>query len=192
MEEKSEIVRCAWSGNDVVYQEYHDTEWGVPKYDERTLFEMLILEGAQAGLSWITILKRREGYRKAFDGFDVEKVAQYGEKEKERLVNDKGIIRNKLKIKSAIKNAQIFIAIQKEYGSFSKYIWDYVDQQPLINHFKSKDDLPVTTELATTISKDLKKRGMSFVGPVIIYSYMQSVGMVNDHTLDCYLRNGHV
>ena len=190
MENESEITRCAWCTTDEVYQNYHDTEWGVAKYDDKTLFEMLILEGAQAGLSWITILKRRDNYRNAFDEFDVHKVAKYGMEESERLVNDAGIIRNKLKIKSAIKNAQVFIDIQKEFGSFSKYMWDYVNQTPIINNYPDSSFLPVTNDLATTISKDLKRRGMSFVGPVIIYSFMQSIGMVNDHTLDCFLRKG--
>ncbi len=183
-----EIKRCAWSTSDETYQNYHDTEWGVPKYDERTLFEMLILEGAQAGLSWITILKRRPNYRKAFDNFDVEKVANYSPEKVEKLITDKGIIRNRLKIKSAIKNAKVFIEIQKEFDSFSKYIWDYVDQKPIINYYKDKKVLPVTSPIAEEISKNLKQRGMSFVGPIIMYSYMQSIGMVNDHTLDCYLR----
>ncbi len=188
MEDQTTLKRCAWCSNDPIYQEYHDNEWGVPKYDDQTLFEMLILEGAQAGLSWITILKRRENYRTAFDNFDVEKVAQYGELDVERLLNDKGIIRNKLKIRSAIKNARAFIEIQKEYGSFRKYIWGKVAHDPIINQYKTAAEIPVTTPLAESISKELKKRGMSFVGPVIMYSYLQSVGMVNDHTLDCYLR----
>ena len=188
MEEKSEIVRCAWCSKDEIYQKYHDTEWGVPKFDDETLFEMIVLEGAQAGLSWITILKRRENYRKAFDGFDVKKVAKYSEKEIDRLINDKGIIRNKLKINSAIKNAKVFIEIQKEFASFSNYIWAYVNHKQIVNQYKNAKELAVTSDLAIVISKDLKKRGMSFVGPIIMYSYMQSVGMINDHTLDCYLR----
>lgn len=183
-----EIIRCSWCSQDKVYQEYHDKEWGVPKYDDKELFELLILEGAQAGLSWITILKRRENYLKAFDEFDIVKISKYGEEDKERLVNDSGIIRNKLKIKSAIQNAQVYLDIQKEFGSFSRYIWNYVDHKPIINDFKDSTELPVTTELATQISKDLKKRGMSFVGPVIMYSFMQSAGLINDHTLDCFLR----
>lgn len=185
---EKEIKRCAWCGDDKIYQNYHDQEWGVVKKDDKTLFEMLILEGAQAGLSWITILKRRENYRKAFDNFEVQKIAAYTKKEEERLLSNKGIIRNKLKIKSAIKNARVFIKIQKEFGSFSNFIWAYVNHQPIVNQYKNKEDIPVSTPLSERISKDLKKRGMSFVGPVIIYSYMQSVGMVNDHTLDCFLR----
>ncbi|MCG7501909.1 DNA-3-methyladenine glycosylase I [Tenacibaculum sp. Mcav3-52] len=188
MEGKAELTRCKWCNNDLVYQEYHDNEWGVPKYDDKTLFEMLILEGAQAGLSWITILKRRENYRKAFDNFDVNKVAKYSEKDIDRLVNDKGIIRNKLKINSAIKNAKVFIEVQKEFGSFSKYIWSKINDTPIINHYKDATVLPVTSSLAEQISKELKKKGMSFIGPIIIYSYMQSIGMINDHTLDCFLR----
>lgn len=185
---EKEVKRCEWCGKDKIYRDYHDTEWGVPKKEDKILFEMLILEGAQAGLSWITILKRRETYRKAFDDFDVQKVANYTSKDIERLLLDKGIIRNKLKINSAIKNAQVFIKIQQEYGSFSEYMWRYVNHQPIINNYKKITDLPVTTPLAKTISKDLKKRGMNFVGSIIIYSYMQSIGMVNDHTLDCFLR----
>lgn len=177
--------RCQWCSNDPIYQAYHDNEWGVPVYDDQRLFEMLILEGAQAGLSWITVLKRREGYRQAFDQFDVQKVAQCTAEDVERLRQDTGIIRNQLKIKSAIKNAKVFITIQKEFGSFSNYLWAYVDHQPIINHFKTLDEVPVSTELSLKISKDLKKRGMSFVGETIIYAYMQAVGMVNDHTQDC-------
>lgn len=185
---EKELKRCAWCSSDKIYQDYHDTEWGLPKKDDKTLFEMLILEGAQAGLSWITILKRRENYRKAFANFEVQKVANYTEKDKERLLADKGITRNKLKINSAIKNAKIFIEIQKEFGSFSDYIWAYINHKPIVNHYKNAEELPVTSPLAEQISKDLKKRGMSFVGAIIMYSYMQSVGMVNDHTLDCFLR----
>ena len=188
METKETLTRCKWCSSDPIYQAYHDNEWGVPKYDDPTLFEMLILEGAQAGLSWITILKRREHYREAFDQFDVQKVANYTDQKVESLLNNAKIIRNKLKIKSAIKNATVFIAIQKEFGSFNQYIWSYVNHQPVLNTFASHEDVPTTTPVAEAISKDLKKRGMSFVGPVIIYSFMQSVGMVNDHTLDCFTR----
>lgn len=185
---ENQLKRCAWCSSDKIYQDYHDNEWGVPKKDDKTLFEMLILEGAQAGLSWITILKRRENYRRAFDNFELRKVANYTQKDVERLLADKGIIRNKLKIKSAIKNAKIFMEIQKEFSSFSAYIWAYVNHKPIVNNYKNADELPVTSPLAEKISKDLKKRGMSFVGAIIMYSYMQSVGMVNDHTLDCFLR----
>lgn len=186
---EKEIKRCAWCGSAPIYRDYHDTEWGVVKKDDPTLFEMLILEGAQAGLSWITILKRRENYRKAFDDFDVQKVARYTEKDIERLLGDKGIIRNRLKVKSAVKNARVFIEIQKEFGSFGNFIWAYVNHRPIVNLPKTLADVPVTTPLAEQISKDLKKRGMSFVGPVIVYSYMQSIGMVNDHTSDCFVMN---
>lgn len=182
------VNRCAWCNDDPIYQAYHDNEWGVPKTDDKSLFEMLILEGAQAGLSWITLLKRRENYRQAFDNFDVQKVANYTDRDRERLLADTGIIRNKLKINSAINNARVFIDIQREYGTFSEYLWGYVNHQPMINHFKDKTEVPVTTPLAEQLSKDLKKRGISFVGPVIMYSYMQSVGMVDDHTLDCFIK----
>lgn len=179
------VKRCAWCSEEPIYQIYHDEEWGVPTYDDQQLFEMLVLEGAQAGLSWIMVLKRREGYRQAFDHFDVQTVAQYTQEDIDRLKQDTGIIRNQLKIKSAIKNAQVFIEIQKEFGSFSNYLWAYVNHQPIINHFKTLDEVPASTPLSLTISKDLKKRGMSFVGETIIYAYMQAVGMVNDHTQDC-------
>lgn len=182
------LNRCAWCTDDLLYQAYHDNEWGEPLFDDQKLFEMLILEGAQAGLSWITILKRRQNYRVAFDHFDVEKVARYGEKDKERLVNDAGIIRNKLKINAAIKNAQVFIKIQQEFGSFSNYLWRYVNHKPQINHFTQLAEVPAQTALSQLISKDLKKRGMSFVGPTIIYAFLQAVGVVNDHTLDCFKR----
>jgi len=180
------MLRCPWNYHDEeIYIKYHDEEWGRPTYDDRLLFEMLILEGAQSGLSWITILKRREGYRRAFDNFDVKKVDTYGEEEKKRLLADSKIIRNRLKINSAIRNAKIFIEIQKEFGSFSKYIWGFVDGKPIINHLTDITKMPTKTELAEKISKDLKKRGMNFVGPVVIYSYMQSIGIVNDHLENC-------
>jgi DNA-3-methyladenine glycosylase I len=182
-----EKQRCAWCSEDPIYKDYHDNEWGKETHNDRDLFEMLILEGAQAGLSWITILKRREGYRKAFDNFDVEKVSKYDQNKIDKLLKNTGIIRNKLKINSAIKNAQVFIEIQKEFGSFDKYIWKFVDFKATKNHFKNMSELPSKTELSDKISKDLKKRGMSFVGSTIIYAYMQSIGMVNDHSKDCYL-----
>ena len=179
--------RCAWAtGQEQIYIDYHDTEWGIPVHDDRKLFEMLILEGAQAGLSWITILKRREGYKEAFDNFDVKKVAGYGEKKIEKLLSNEGIIRNRLKVNSAIKNARVFIEIQKEFGSFDKYIWGFVNNKPIQNKFKSIKDIPAKTELSETISIDLKKRGMNFVGPTIIFAYMQAIGMVNDHEIDCF------
>ncbi len=180
--------RCDWVNSDnKLYVEYHDTQWGVPVFDDRLLFEMLILEGAQAGLSWITILKKRENYKQAFDNFDVKKVAKYDDKKKDELLQNEGIVRNKLKINSAIKNAQVFIVLQKEFGSFSNYIWAFVNHKPIQNHFKDISEIPVKTELSDTISKDLKKRGMSFVGSTIIYAFMQAVGMVNDHQTDCFL-----
>lgn len=184
---KNKLKRCAWCSSDPLYQNYHDTEWGVPKTDDRTLFEMLILEGAQAGLSWITILKRRDNYRTAFYNFDVQKVASFTEKDEIELLENKGIIRNKLKIKSAIKNAKVFIKIQEQFGSFSNYLWGFVNHIPIVNRYKNSRELPTTSPLAIQISKDLKKRGMNFVGAVIIYSYLQSVGVINDHTEDCFL-----
>jgi DNA-3-methyladenine glycosylase I len=181
------IKRCAWAEKQLdAYKDYHDTEWGVPVYDDKKLFEFLILEGAQAGLSWLTILKRREGYRKAFAGFDVEKVARFDAQKVEELMQDAGIIRNRLKIEAAISNARVFIAIQKEFGSFSKYMWDFIDGQPIQNKFRHISELPATTPLSDAISKDLKKRGMKFVGSTIIYAHMQATGMVNDHTTDCF------
>ncbi len=182
--------RCAWvNPHNKLDVEYHDTQWGVPVFDDRLLFEMLILEGAQAGLAWTTILKKRENYKQAFDNFAVQKVAQYDDNKKAELLQDAGIVRNKLKINSAIKNAQVFLELQKEFGSFSNYIWAFVDNKPIQNHFKDISEIPATTELSDTISKDLKKRGMSFVGSTIIYAFMQAVGMVNDHQIDCFCRN---
>ncbi|WP_405608138.1 DNA-3-methyladenine glycosylase I [Polaribacter sp. Asnod1-A03] len=178
--------RCFWVTDSKLYQEYHDNEWGKPVYDDKTLFEFLILETFQAGLSWITILNKRENFRQAFDDFDYKKIAKYPEDKYESLLQDAGIIRNKLKIKSAITNAQLFIEIQNEFGSFSKFIWFYVDGKPIINHFKSKEEVPATTELSDKISKDLKKRGFKFVGSTVIYAFMQAVGMVNDHTTNCF------
>ncbi len=179
--------RCTWvNPNNKLDTEYHDTQWGVPVFDDRLLFEMLILEGAQAGLSWTTILNKRESYKKAFDDFDVQKVAKYDEKKIAELLQNEGIVRNKLKVNSAIKNAKVFMEIQKEFGSFSKYIWNFVDGRPIQNHFKDISEIPAKTELSDAISKDLKKRGMSFVGSTIIYAFMQAVGMVNDHEQKCF------
>lgn len=178
--------RCGWAGDDPLYQAYHDDEWGVPVRDDRVLFEFLILEGAQAGLSWITILKRREGYRKAFANFDPIKVAQFDEAKIQELLQDKGIIRNKLKVRSAVKNARIFLDIQEELGSFSNYLWGFVDNTPVKNMFQKMSDVPASTGLSDQISKDLKKRGMSFVGSTIIYAYLQSMGVVNDHVISCF------
>lgn len=181
--------RCAWCGDDPLYVDYHDKEWGKPVYDDKTLFEFLLLETFQAGLSWVTILRKRENFRKAFDGFDYLKIANYSDKKIASLLEDAGIIRNKLKVKSAISNAQAFMEIQKEFGSFSKYIWGFVDGKPVKNIFKTLSDCPANTPLSDTISKDLKKRGFKFVGSTIIYAHMQATGMVNDHMMDCFRYN---
>ena len=178
--------RCYWAGSDPLYLEYHDTEWGVPLYDDKTIFEFLILETFQAGLSWMTILKKRENFREALDNFDYQKISKYGDDKFEELMNNKGIIRNKLKIKATISNAQAFIDIQKEFGSFSKYIWHFVDNKPIQNNYSSARDVPAKTELSDKISLDLKKRDFKFVGSTIVYSHMQATGMVNDHTSECF------
>ncbi len=181
--------RCFWVNNDPLYIEYHDNEWGVPVYDDATLFEFLLLETFQAGLSWITILKKRENFRAAFDGFDYKKIANYGEQKFNELIVNEGIIRNKLKVKSAITNAKAFIEVQQEFGSFSKYIWGFVDGKPIKNNFKDRSEVPATTDLSDQISKDLKKRGFKFVGSTIVYAFMQATGIVNDHTIDCFRYN---
>jgi len=178
--------RCEWVGADPLYIAYHDTEWGVPVYDDAKLFEFLILETFQAGLSWITVLRKRENFRKAFDNFDYKKIALYDDKKQEALRQDAGIIRNKLKFKATITNALAFIEIQKEFGSFSKYIWDFVIQKPIQNKWKTIHEVPANTALSDTIAKDLKKRGFKFVGTTVIYAHMQATGMVNDHTTDCF------
>lgn len=184
-----EVVRCSWCGTDPLYQQYHDQEWGKPVYDDQTLFEFLILEGAQAGLSWITILRRRENYRKAFAGFDVQQVAAFTQADVDRLMQDPGIIRNKLKIASAIGNAKAFIKVQEEFGSFSKYIWGFMpDGKPLLNMFENNPGIPARTEISDAISKDMKKRGFKFFGTTICYAHMQATGMVNDHILNCISR----
>lgn len=186
---KDSKIRCSWATSDPLYIKYHDEEWGKPVYDDKILFEFLILEGAQAGLSWITILRRRENYRKAFAGFDVKKVAAFTEKDVERLMTDEGIIRNRLKVNSAITNARLFIEIQKEFGSFSKYMWHFVpDGKPIQNHIEKMSDVPPRTELSDKISKDMKKRGFKFFGTTICYAHMQATGMVNDHLLNCCAR----
>ncbi len=179
-------TRCTWCGDDPLYVAYHDEEWGVPVRDDRTLFEFLMLEGAQAGLSWSTILKKRPGYRKAFDAFDPEKVARYGEAKLLELLDNPGIVRNRLKVRSAVSNAQAFLEVQQERGSFSDYIWSFVDGAPIQNAWRSLSEIPAVTPLAETISKDLKKRGFRFVGPTIVYATMQATGMVNDHVIDCF------
>ncbi len=179
------IERC-FGSNSIEYSKYHDEEWGVEVHDDRLLFEMLILEGAHAGLSWEIILNKREHYREAFDNFDVKKVSNYNEEKFEKLLLNKGIVRNRLKIKSAIKNAQIFIEIQKEFGSFDKYLWSYVNFKQIKNKWEKKEDIPNSSDISDKISKDLKKRGMSFVGTTIMYSYMQAIGLVNDHYVGCF------
>jgi len=179
-------TRCRWVTDDPVYIDYHDCEWGVPCYDDQHLFEMLILEGAQAGLSWHTILKKREGYRKAFAQFDAQKMARFSEKKIETLLQNPAIVRNRLKINAAVTNARAYLAIVEEYGNFSDYIWQFIGGKPVINHWKKLKDIPVTTVESDNMSKDLKKRGFKFVGSTICYAYMQSVGMVNDHTTDCF------
>jgi DNA-3-methyladenine glycosylase I len=179
-------VRCAWAGADPLYVAYHDDEWGVPVHDDRRLFEMLVLEGAQAGLSWITILRRRAGYRRAFDDFDPAVVAEYGDAKVDQLLQDTGIIRNRAKVRSTVNNARRYLEIQREHGSFDAYIWRFVDGEPLINAWKSMSEIPARTPLSDQISKDLVKRGFSFVGSTIMYAHMQATGMVNDHVVDCF------
>jgi DNA-3-methyladenine glycosylase I len=180
------VTRCSWCGDDPLYVAYHDEEWGVPVFDDRRLFEFLILEGAQAGLSWSTILKKREGYRAAFDGFDPQVVASYDERKTAELLSNAGIVRNRLKVASAVSNAQSFLVVQEEYGSFSDYIWAFVDGTPIQNQWRTLADIPATTPLAETISKDLKRCGFRFVGPTIVYAHMQATGMVNDHVVGCF------
>ncbi len=178
--------RCDWCGNDPLYVTYHDTEWGVPVYDDDKLFEFLILETFQAGLSWITVLRKRENFRKSFDNFDYKKIANYSEKKYESLLQDAGIIRNKLKIKATISNATAFMEVQKEFGSFSKYIWTFTNGTPIKNSYLSLAEVPATTALSDKVSKDLKKRGFKFVGSTVIYAHMQATGMVNDHVTSCF------
>ena len=179
------IARCIWCGDDPLYQEYHDQEWGVPCREDKKLFEFLCLEGAQAGLSWITILRKREAYRLAFADFEVEKVAAFTDKDVQRCLQDAGIVRNRLKIKSAISNARLFIDMQKEFGSFSHYLWAYVDNSPITNHWASHSEIPANTMLSDAIAKDLKARGFKFFGTTICYAYLQAMGLVNDHCTDC-------
>ncbi len=180
------MKRCDWCTNDPIYIRYHDTEWGVPVHDDRKLFEFLILEGAQAGLSWLTILKRRQGYRKAFADFDAQKVARFSPKKIERLLLDPGIIRNKLKVNAAVTNAQAFLQVQEEFGSFDRYSWQFVDGKQKVNTFKTMKQIPATTAESDRFSKDLKQRGFKFVGSTIMYAHMQAVGMVNDHVTTCF------
>lgn len=184
---KEEVCRCAWVPSDnLLYQNYHDFEWGIPVHDDIKHFEFLILEGAQAGLSWLTILKRRDGYRRAFDGFHPQKVAAFDENKIGELLLDEGIIRNRLKINSAITNAQHFLEIQEDFGSFDKYVWTFVGNKPIQNSWKSHKDIPVESKESIALSKDLRKRGFNFVGSTIMYAYMQAVGLVNDHIIDCF------
>ena len=190
MKSGRELKRCAWS-KDGLMREYHDREWGVPLHDDGMLFEFLVLEGAQAGLSWSTILNRRENYRRAFSNFDVKKVSRFDAGKKAALLKNKGIIRNGLKVSSAISNARAFIGVQKEFGSFDRYVWRFVNFKPIKNRFKSASEIPCVTRESEELSDDLKKRGFSFVGPKIVYAHMQATGMVNDHVVSCF-RHGEV
>jgi len=184
----NETVRCAWCKGDALYEKYHDEEWGKPVYDDKTLFEFLLLETFQAGLSWITILRKRENFRKAFDNFDYKKIAKYNDAKIEALLQDAGIIRNRLKVLAAISNARAFMKIQDEFGSFSKYYWNFTDGKPIDNKFTLMSQIPATTPLSDKISKDMKKRGFKFVGSTVIYANMQATGMVNDHIADCWTK----
>jgi len=181
-----ERIRCGWAGSDPIYVGYHDREWGVPVRDDRRLFEFLVLEGAQAGLSWITILRKRDAYRAAFDDFDPEKVARYDARRIAKLLTNEGIVRNRAKLESAVKNARAFLAVQAEFGSFSKYQWGFVENEPVVNRWPSLKQIPPRTPLSDALSKDLKQRGFSFVGSTIVYAHMQAVGMVNDHLVSCF------
>ena len=181
--------RCSWCEKDQLYRDYHDTEWGKPVYDDQKLFEFLILETFQAGVSWHLILKKRENFKKAFLDFDYHQIAHFGDYEVQELMKDAGIIRNTLKIKSAINNAKAFIKIQEDFGSFSNFIWNYVNGKPIVNQFKALSEVPAFTPLAEKISKDLKKRGFKFIGPTTMYAHMQATGMVNDHLVDCWTRS---
>lgn len=180
------VTRCAWAGEDPLYVDYHDHEWGVPVHDDRTLFEFLLLEGAQAGLAWITILRKREHYRTVFDGFDPERVARYDDAKRAALLADPGIVRNRLKVASAVKNARAYLDVQEEHGSFDAYLWRFVDGEPILNTWSTMADVPARTEISDALSKDLKKRGFSFVGSTICYAFMQAVGLVDDHVVDCF------
>ncbi len=182
----AEKPRCTWAGSDPLYIDYHDREWGIPVHDDRTHFEMIILEGAQAGLSWITILRKRENYRKAYDDFDVKKVARYTDKRKMKLLGNEGIVRNRLKVAASVLNANAFIAIQGEFGSFDKYVWQFVGGKPIKNKRRTMKQIPAKTVESDAMSKDLKKRGFKFVGSTICYAYMQAAGLVDDHTTSCF------
>lgn len=180
------MIRCSWCGKDELYVKYHDEEWGVPVFDDKKHFEFMVLESAQAGLSWITILKKREGYRKAYENFDVNLVAEFDEEKVKELMSFDGIIKNEKKIRASINNAKRFIEVQKEFGSFTKYIWSFVNFEPVVNKWNSEAEAPAKSELSERISKDLKKRGFKFLGPVIIYSHLQATGLINDHIIDCF------
>lgn len=179
-------MRCSWCKGDELYIKYHDEQWGVPCFDRSTLFEFLVLESAQAGLSWITILRKRQNYKEAYKNFDVEKVAKFSQKDVENLLENQGIVRNRKKIESSINNAQKFLEIEKEFGSFSSYIWAFVDNKPIINNWKNENEIPAQTELSDKIAKDLKRRGFRFLGSTTIYSYLQAVGLVDDHVQSCF------
>lgn len=180
------MKRCSWCEGSEIYLDYHDNEWGVPVYDDHKQFEFLVLESAQAGLSWLTILKRRDNYRKAYDNFDPVKVANYGDRKIKELLNNEGIIRNKLKINASVNNAQLFLDIQKEYGSFCDYLWGFVDNKQVVNKWKTLSEVPANTKLSDAITKDLKGRGFKFMGSTIMYSHLQAAGIVNDHVIDCF------
>jgi len=186
MKTSSEKTRCPWPRSDPLYIDYHDEEWGLPVHDDRKLFEMLVLDGAQAGLSWITILRKRENYRKAFGNFDPEKVSRYGKREISRLLKDDGIVRNRQKIESAVKNAKAFLEVQREFGTFDAYIWQFVGGKMKVNSWKSSKQIPASTKESDAMSKDLKMRGFSFAGSTICYAFMQAAGLVNDHVTSCY------
>jgi DNA-3-methyladenine glycosylase I len=183
----NEKTRCPWAGNTPIYKDYHDNEWGRPVHDDRKLFEMLVLEGMQAGLAWITVLNKREAFREAFDGFDPNKIALYGDAKIRELMANEKIIRNRLKINATVNNAKIFLELTKKHGSFNKIIWEYVDHTPIVGHWKKIENIPATTPLSDKISKDLKKMGLKFVGSTIIYAFMQAIGMVNDHITGCFV-----
>ncbi len=188
MSKMNDKMRCSWCEKDDLYRNYHDNEWGKPVYDDATIFEFLILETFQAGLSWYTVLAKRENFRKAFDYFNVEKIANYNQRKLDELAENSGIIRNRLKIKATVSNAQAFIKVQEEFGSFSKYIWGFVDGKPIDNQPQTLAEVPATTVISDKLSKDLKKRGFKFVGSTVIYAHMQATGMVNDHVMNCWTR----
>ena len=184
-----EKIRCSWCEKDDLYRAYHDHEWGKPVFDDDTIFEFLVLESFQAGLSWYTILKKRENFKEAFDDFDYNKIAAYSDEKAEELMQNSGIIRNRLKILATVNNAKRFLEVQKEFGSFSSYIWSFVNGKPIINHPKTLKDVPATSEISDALAKDLKKRGFKFLGSTVVYAHMQATGMVNDHLINCWVRN---